>query len=331
MIDFLIVGAGLTGATLAQQLHAAGKRVRVIERREHIAGNCHTETRAGIIMSMYGGHVFHTNSARIWRYVNRFTEWQQYEHRVKANYKGRVYSFPPNLMTYEQIGLKPGPEAEKAIRRLFFEQYTAKQWGRPLEQVPGSVIARIPMRQDWDDRYFSDRWQGLPEGGYTPMVAAMLEGIDVDLGAPFERGRDYNARTIVYTGPIDALFGCDMGRLEYRSLEFQHSLNPGYNQGCATMNFTSGDEKFTRIMQWSYWWRCKAHIGLVTTEYPAGYTGSNEPYYPIETPENRELYDAYARRLPGNIVPAGRLGTYRYLNMDQAIGGALALAERLLK
>ena len=331
MIDYLIVGAGLTGATLAQQLHAAGKTVRVIDKRAHIGGNCYTTTRAGIIMSLYGGHVFHTNSARIWKYVNRFTDWQQYEHRVKAHYRGNVYSFPPNLMTYQQIGIKFGPGTEHAMRHMFFEGYTEKQWGRSIADVPESVLARIPMRGDWDDRYFSDRWQGLPEGGYTPMIAAMLEGVDVDLETPYSLDKNYNARTVIYTGPIDALLGYSLGRLEYRSLRFEHALISEYNQGCATMNYTEADVPYTRIMQWSYWWRNAKHIGLITTEYPAEYTGNNEPYYPIETEYNREMYAAYARMLPGNLVPAGRLGTYRYLNMDQAIGGALALAERLLK
>src|SRR5690348_1685797 len=186
MLDYLIVGAGIFGATCARELTDAGKRVRVLEKRNHVAGNCHTETWDGVLHSRYGGHIFHTDNRRIWEYVQRFAEFRQYEHRVKAQHAGTVYSFPPNRMTCQQLGVEPGtPEAAAAIKAAFFDGYSAKQWGRPIDQVPGAVVRRIPIRQTWDDRYFSDAYQGLPVGGYTAMVERMLAGIPVELNTDY--------------------------------------------------------------------------------------------------------------------------------------------------
>lgn len=330
MIDFLIVGAGLTGATLAQQLHAAGKTVRVIEKRAHIGGNCYTEYVGNTIVCKYGGHIFHTNSRRIWNYVNRFAEWQQYSHYVMTSYKGRVYSFPPNLMTYVNMGLKPGAEADEAIRRTFFEGYTAKQWGREINEIPASYIRRIPYRRTWDNRYYDAAYQGLPEGGFTPMIAAMLEGIPVELGRRATWTDIEKATHTIWTGPLDELFGYDAGDLEYRSLHFEEVDTPGFDQGCPTMNYADREIPYTRIMQWRYWWRTtRTPHNISTVEYPMVYNRGGEPYYPVETPPNRAMHERYEKRLPGNVLPAGRLGAYRYYDMDQAIGAALALSERL--
>lgn len=328
MIDYLIVGAGITGATLARELVDAGKSVLVMDKRDHIGGNCYTETIGNTIVSKYGGHIFHTNSFRIWGYVQQFSDWQQYEHRVKVTYDGVVYSFPPNLMTYQQLGLMPTPEADNVIRSMFFDGYTAKQWGGMT--IPESTTKRIPFRHTWDDRYFDDKYQGLPEGGYTPMIERMLAGAAIELGRKAD-WRDFEqAKTVIYTGPLDELYGYEYGRLEYRSLNFDTLVVGDYDQGCATMNYAEQSIPYTRVMQWRYFWRTPQPANMITWEYPAAYTGDNDPYYPICTVYNMGIHSRYENRLPANVINAGRLGEYRYYNMDQAIGAALALAERLI-
>jgi UDP-galactopyranose mutase len=335
MLDYLIVGAGLTGAVVAHELRKAGRSVAVIEKRAHIGGNCYDEVRDGIRVSLYGGHIFHTNSRRIWDYLSQFTAWQAYEHRVKASYYGTIYSFPPNRMTLQQLGVQPGPEAEHKIRETFFRGYTEKQWGRRLEDVPGSIIKRIPVRDNWDDRYFADDYQGLPADGYTAMIGRMLEGVPVTLEADYLGDREYwrtKARRVIYTGPVDALYDNDLGRLEYRSLCFKHTKYdlPDW-QGCATLNYTAASVPFTRTMEWKYFWRTPAlDYTWVTHEWPADYDGANEPYYPVGDDANTALYREYRERADADgYIVAGRLGAYRYYNMDQCVGAALALVERI--
>jgi UDP-galactopyranose mutase len=332
--DYLIIGAGLFGATCARLLADAGQNVAVIERREHIAGNCFDSPVNGIPVSRYGGHIFHTNSRKIWDFVNRYSVWRYYEHRVKASYKGKVYSLPPNLATFDQIGALPGPEGERLIRRMFFEGYTQKQWGKPWEALPESVKRRVPVRYTYDDRYFDDRYQGVPEHGYTHMVSNMLAGIPVELGADFITGQEHwrkKAKAVIYSGALDELFGYDLGRLEYRSLEWRHQVieAPDY-QGCATINFTDVDVPFTRILEWQhYGWRARRNgCTLIAIEYPKA---EGEPYYPIGDDKNLEIYRRYQLRL--NDMPwlyvGGRLGSYRYYNMDQVIGQAMSLVHEL--
>lgn len=334
MFDFLIVGAGLFGATCARALTAAGKRVLVIDKRDHVAGNCHTVTERGQVRNVYGGHIFHTDSARIWEYMQRFAAWRQYEHRVKAFYQGMVYSFPPNRMTYQQMG--PNADTEACLRAMFFEGYTAKQWGRPIDQVPASVLARIPRRDNWDDRYFTDEFQGLPVHGYTVLVKNMLTGISVELGQDYlDRATFWNekAEHVIYTGPVDALCGHVLGRLEYRSLQFRDEwVNAPDFQGCATMNYTDEAVPYTRILEWQHFWPPRERTGksLITREYPAA---EGEPYYPVSDDRNRRLYEDYRAYVAGhkpNVILGGRLGTYRYLDMHQAVGAALRLTEGLV-
>jgi len=334
VLDFLIVGAGLFGATCARELADAGRRVLVIDKRDHVAGNCHTVSQHGQLRNMYGGHIFHTGSARIWEYMQRFSGWRQYEHRVKANYRGTVYSFPPNRMTAQQLGVEIGTdEATCRFREAFFAGYTAKQWGRPLDQVPASVLARIPIRNSWDDRYFADEFQGLPAGGYTSLVENMLTGIEVALGQDYlERAADWNALAgrVIYTGPVDALCGHVLGRLEYRSLRFESRWADHDELGCATMNFADAEVPYTREMTWRHFWPSEAPETLITREYPAA---DGEPYYPVGDERNRRLYDDYRAYVAGhkpNVILGGRLGTYRYLDMHQAVGAALHLAEGLV-
>ena len=333
--DYLIVGAGLTGAVLARELTDAGKTVMVIEKRDVIGGNCRDEVQDGIRYSLHGGHIFHTNSLRIWQYVHRFAEWQAYEHRVKVNYCGKIYSFPPNRLTLQQIGNPEPSVADTIMREMFFRGYSEKQWGRPLEEIPGHIIKRIPIRDNYDDRYFTDTYQGLPIEGYTTMIDRLLDGARVALGCDFLQNRELErqAEKIIYCGPIDELFDCDLGRLEYRSLHFKHTPLDDYRDGLGapTINYTDSLTPYTREMDWRYWWRTDSKGTLLTTEYPQYYREGSEPYYPVETDANRELYKQYAARLDGHLIAAGRLGTYRYLNMDQAIGAALVMAEKLIK
>jgi UDP-galactopyranose mutase len=329
--DYLVVGAGIFGATCARELADRGRRVLVIEKRGHVAGNCHTTTERGVLRSVYGGHIFHTDNRRIWDYVNRFAEFRQYEHRVKASYQGTVYSFPPNRMTCQQLGVVPGtPEAAARIKETFFDGYSAKQWGRPIDQVPGSVIRRIPIRDNWDDRYFADEFQGLPAAGYTAMVEKMLEGIRLELNTDYlDRATfwDSQAHKVIFTGPIDALCGHVLGKLDYRSLHFEDEWHEGDYQGCATLNYTEAEVPYTRVLEWKHFWPAQTHETLVTREYPAA---EGEPYYPVNNERNQALYAQYRAYAAGNkphVILGGRLGSYKYLDMHQAIGAALRLVE----
>ncbi len=331
--DFLIVGAGLFGATCARLLADAGKRVAVIEKRDHIGGNCYTEVIDGIVVHKYGGHIFHTNSRKIWDFVNQFTAWKQYEHRVKVYADGKYYSFPPNRMTLQQLG-NPNGDAKQVIKDKFFVGYSEKQWGWPFDQIPDAIIKRIPIRDNWDDRYFTDVYQGLPLGGYTPMFESLLDGIPLRLGEDFLQSPEYWKRKtdqIIYTGEIDRLFDFCYGYLEYRSLSFVNKTVAGDYQGCATVNYPSKGVDFTRIMEWKHFAGQGSHENsVITFEYPCAYDGTNEPYYPIRDQHNAALYERYHRMLPPWLIVGGRLGSYQYLNMDQAIGAAMKLTDKLL-
>ena len=332
--DYLIIGAGLFGATCARLLTEAGKSVLVIEKRGNVGGNCYDDVVNGISIGRYGGHIFHTNSRDIWQFVNRFAEWQFYEHRVKAHYNGKTYSLPPNLATFDQIGMEPGPEAELLILKMFFEGYSQKQWGKPWSELPESVKRRVPIRYNYDDRYFSDRYQGLPEGGYTAMIERILSGVSLETNTDYLIDPEYwhrQARRVVYSGPIDALFNYELGRLEYRSLEFRNQVvdTPDY-QGAATINYTDLSVPYTRILEWQhYGWRTNLNgTTAITIEYPRAH---GEPYYPIGDVANLALYEQYAKRAAATswLHVGGRLGSYRYYNMDQVIGQAIRLAHDL--
>lgn len=333
--DYLIVGAGLFGAVFARTMRDAGKSVLVIERRDHIGGNCYDyrDPETGIMVNKYGGHIFHTNDERIWKYVNRFSSFKQYEHRVKANFRGRVYSFPPNRLTLEQLDVEPGPVADELIREMFFRGYSEKQWGRPLEQIPGSTIKRIPIRDNYDDRYFSDICQGLPDGGYTLLIQRILGGAPVQLYANYQTDPDYwrrKAQRIVYSGPLDELYGYDLGRMEYRSLRHETRVVPVNDyQGCATMNYTDAAVLFTRQMEWRHfgWTQSNKSCTIVTTEWPAEYADTGEPFYPVRDSDNAALHAQYADRAKADgYIFGGRLADYQYYDMHQVIARALHLA-----
>lgn len=331
MIDFLIVGAGITGATIAKLLTDAGAQCMVIDKRSHIGGNCYDEKMDDFYINRYGGHIFHTNNKKVWDFVNRFSDWIPYEHRVKAFYQGRTYSLPPNRLTLEQIGAGNEECGTDLIRRMFFAGYSYKQWGVCLESLPAGVLARIPIRSDYDDRYFSDRYQAMPAAGYTGMIDRMLQGIAVQTGAEYPADSP-KAKRVIYTGSLDALYDYEYGRLPYRSLRWETEwLQNGI--GCATLNYTDFEPEYTRKMEWQYFGhRQKSRSQTaVTTEYPAAHDGTNARIYPINTAKNNAVHKKYSRRAERDgLLFAGRLATYRYLDMHQAIGNGMALVKKVL-
>lgn len=341
MIDFLVVGAGVFGATCARLLADAGKTVHVIERRGHIAGNCYDEKVDDLLVNRYGGHIFHTNSRKVWEFVSRFSDWIPYEHRVKARVGLRTYSFPINLMTLQQVYgvrspfeagiLAPKGQMPDDLRRMFFEGYSWKQWG---EVTPHGVVERIPMRMTWDDRYYSDLYQGMPVEGYTKLVENMLGDCPVTLDTDFLGDQEYwmgKAHQVIYSGPIDELFGCDLGKLPYRSLEWQNLELPRDFQGCATVNYCDREVPQTRILEWQhYGHRSRPGKTLITYEYAVDYVpGKNLPMYPVASEASEALYQQYKARVPEGIFVGGRLGSYRYWNMDQAMAQAMRLCGEL--
>lgn len=338
MYNYLIVGAGITGATAARLLLDAGKTVLVIDRRAVTAGNCHDYDCNGIMVNSYAGHIFHTNSARIWRFMQRFADWRQYEHRVKATIGETVYSFPPNLMTLQQLNLQPDSEyARMMIANMFFKGYSEKQWGRKWEDVPAGAKARMSIRDTWDDRYFTDTYQGLPVGGYTKMIDTMLSGAALELEADYLKDELYwnqKAAQVIYTGSLDEYYRYDLGQLDYRSSRFDTATSSCDNLlGCATMNYPSPMLPYTREMEWKHFGYQKADFTVVTREFPEPYDGANERLWPVETVNNRALYDQYRARLKESnwFHAAGRLGEYRYYNMDQAVAAAMQLVEKVAR
>lgn len=359
--DFLVVGAGLSGAVFAREAADAGRRVLVVERRAHVAGNCHTESHDGIQVHRHGPHLFHTASRGVWDYVRRFAEFRPYRHTCKALFRGRLYSFPINLLTLHQLWGVTTPEEARArldaarvpiarpanleewalsqvgpeLYETFIRGYTAKQWARDPRDLPASIVRRLPIRLTFEDRYFPDhdRYEGVPVGGYTPLVERMLDSVEVRLGVDFlaDRARlTALADRVVYTGPLDALGDYRFGYLDYRSLRFeQESLPVADFQGGAIVNYTERSVPHTRITEWKHIDGADTPHTVITREYPTDYTGSNEPYYPVNTPENEARRRLYVAAV-ADVLLCGRLATYRYLDMDMCVGQALALARRAL-
>jgi UDP-galactopyranose mutase len=357
----LVVGAGYAGSVVARELADAGRRVRVIDKRPHIAGNAYDELDAhGVLVHRYGPHIFHTNGERIFQYLSRFTEWRPYEHRVRSVVDGVAYPFPINRDTLNRLyGLdldETGAEAFFArvreprepvatsadvvlnsvgrdLYEKFFLNYTRKQWGLDPSQLKAGVAARIPVRTNTDDRYFTDTFQAMPLHGYTRMFAAMLDhpNITVELGVDFEEVRNGSQRShTVYTGPIDAYFGYRFGRLPYRSLRFEHDHLPGVGryQETGTINYPN-DHAYTRITEFKHL-TGQTHAGTsIVREYPQP---EGDPYYPVPRAENEALFKRYEELARGeaDVTFVGRLAQYRYYNMDQVVGAALTAAKRLL-
>jgi len=362
----VIVGAGLTGAVIARELADAGLACLVIDERAHVAGNCHTErdSSSGILVHVYGPHIFHTAKPRVWELVNRFAEMTPFILRVKATVRGRVYGLPVNLHTINQFfnqAMSPGDaraflatrtmsgdgEArtleELALRQLgpelyegFFRGYTRKQWGIDPALLPASVLKRLPLRFDYNDAYFDDPWQAMPRGGYTDMVAGMLDHdrIELRLGCRFEELSE-RAAHVFYSGGMDRYFGYDLGRLSYRTLDFRASRHRGDFQGNAIMNHPDEDVPFTRVTEHRHlspWETPTRGETVVFHEYSRDCGAADIPFYPVNLAAGSKLLAAYQERsaAEAGVTFVGRLGTYQYLNMDAAIDLALDAAHHYL-
>ena len=369
MYDYLIVGSGLYGAVFARQAADAGKKVLIIDKRNHIGGNVYTEKVEGIDVHKYGAHIFHTNNQEIWNYVNRFVTFNCFTNSPVANYKGELYSLPFNMNTFIKMwGVATPDEAaakiaeqkaeagiteprnleEQAISLVgtdiyekLIKGYTQKQWGRPCTELPSFIIQRLPVRLTFDNNYFNALYQGIPIGGYTKLVEKLLEGIEVRLGMDYLEHKaelDSLAEKVVYTGPIDAYFGYRLGALEYRSVRFETELLdiPSF-QGNAAVNYTDAETPYTRIIEhkWFTFGRDEAGNDLpktvISREYSSEWHPGDEPYYPVNDEKNSALYAKYkalAER-EEKVIFGGRLGEYKYYDMDAVIAAALAAAKAI--
>jgi len=365
--DYLIVGAGLFGAVFAHEAKQSGKKVLVIDKRNHIAGNTYTENIEGINVHRFGAHIFHTNNKRVWEYVNQFADFNRYTNSPVANYKGELYSLPFNMYTFNKMWDVVTPEEayakieeqkseikgepqnleEQAISlvgRDVYEKlikgYTEKQWGRPCTELPSFIIKRLPVRFTFDNNYFNALFQGIPIGGYTKMVENMLDGIEVLLGEDYiDKKEHWNglAEKIVYTGAIDAYFDFSIGNLEYRSLRFENELlDMGNFQGNAVVNYTDRETPWTRIIEHKWFEFGKDVRGneipktYISREHSTEWKPGDEPYYPVNDDRNNDLYQAYKRLADteSNVIFGGRLGSYKYYDMDAVIEAALECCRK---
>ena len=357
MYDYLIVGAGLYGSVFAHELTRQGKSCLVIDRRNHIAGNIYTENISGINVHKYGAHIFHTSDKEVWDYVNQFAEFNNYINSPIAIYKDELYNLPFNMNTFSKMwGIRTPAEARKKISRQVAELnitdpqnleeqalslvgtdvytklvkgYTEKQWGRDCKELPAFIIKRLPCRFTYDNNYFNDRYQGIPLGGYTALVERMLDGVEVRLGTDFFdliKAEPDIAKTIVYTGCIDEYFGYKLGCLNYRSVRFETEELPMEDfQGNAVVNYTDREVPFTRIIEHKHFEFGKQPTTVISREYSAEWKPGMEPYYPVNDAENGALYAAYRKLADaeGSVIFGGRLGQYRYYDMDKVIRAAL--------
>lgn len=369
--DYLIVGAGLFGAVFAREAADAGKKVLVIDKRPHIAGNVYTEEVEKIHVHQYGAHIFHTNLKHVWDYVNRFAEFNRFTNSPVANYKGELFSLPFNMYTFNKMwGVVTPEEAaakieeqkcaagitepknleEQAISLIgtdIYEKlvkgYTEKQWGRPCDQLPAFIIKRLPVRLTFDNNYFNALYQGIPVGGYTKLVANMLEGIEVRLNTDYLKEKEtleQEAQKVVYTGPIDQYFGFSEGTLEYRSVRFENELLDIPNfQGNAAVNYTDAETPWTRIIEHKWFEFGKDAEGneipktVISREYSSEWKPGDEPYYPVNDEKNGAVYEAYRKlaEKEDKVIFGGRLGEYKYYDMDQVIARALEVVSAQLR
>jgi len=356
--DYLIIGAGLYGAISAFELTKKGYKCLVLEKRDHIGGNCFTEKINDINVHKYGAHIFHTNDKTIWEYVNNLVEFNRYTNTPIANYKGEVYNLPFNMNTFYQLwktitpqeakdklaeqtseflNITPKNLEEQALKLVgkdiyqkLIKEYTEKQWGTDAKNLPAFIIKRLPIRFTYDNNYFNDKYQGIPNGGYTKIFEQLLDGIDVNLNNDYFDNREYFdnlADNIIYTGPIDKFFDFEFGKLNYRSLRFENELlNQENFQGNAVVNYTSHQQAFTRIIEHKHFEFGTQKDTIITKEYPQNWNEKLEPYYPINDEINNSLYLKYKKRSESckNIIFGGRLAEYKYYDMHQVIGSALA-------
>lgn len=362
--DYLIVGAGLFGAVFAQEARKAGKKCLVIDKRDHVAGNIYTREVEGIQVHEFGAHIFHTSNKEVWDYVNEFAEFNRYTNSPVANYKGEIYNLPFNMNTFNKLwGVVTPEEARKKIeeqKREFSVEnpknleeqainligpdvytklvkgYTEKQWGKRATELPAFIIKRLPVRFTYDNNYFDDKYQGIPVGGYTRMVEKMLEGTQVRLNENFLENRESYmelAEKIVYTGMIDEYFDYRFGALEYRSLHFETEVLEKENyQGNAVVNYTEYEVPYTRIIEHKHFEYGTQPKTVITREYPKTWEKGDEPYYPMNDEKNAALYEKYQElaRQEGNVIFGGRLGQYKYYDMDDTIEAALNCTKETL-
>lgn len=356
--DYLIVGAGLYGAVFAREMTEKGFRCLVIEKKNHIAGNIYTEDQNGIQVHKYGAHIFHTSDKRVWDYVNQYATFNNYINSPVAIYNDEVYNLPFNMNTFSRMwNIKTPQEAkdmiaaqidklqigdpqnleEQALKLVgtdvyekLIKGYTQKQWGRKCTELPAFIIKRLPLRFTYDNNYFNDRYQGIPEDGYTAMVERMLEGIPVRLNTEYNQvKKEIEAEHIVFTGMIDEYFGYRLGALEYRSLRFESErLECDNYQGNAVVNYTSDQVPFTRIIEHKHFAFGQQEHTVITREYPAEWSKGKEPYYPVNNQVNTELFQKYAAlaKEEKKVLFGGRLGQYQYFDMDKVIAQALMAA-----
>ena len=362
--DYLVVGAGLYGAVFAQAAKVKGKSVLVIDKRDHIAGNVYTEEIEGINVHKYGAHIFHTNNKKVWEYITQFAEFNRFTNSPVANYKGELYSLPFNMYTFNKMWgvVTPQEAAEKIeeqkraagitepknleeqaislvgtdIYEKLVKGYTEKQWGRSCKELPAFIIKRLPVRLTFDNNYFNALYQGIPMGGYTKMVENLLDGIEVRLSEDYlEKKAEYDAiaERIVYTGAIDAYFGYQLGALEYRSVRFENEVLDMPNfQGNAAVNYTDAETPWTRIIEHKWFEFGDQPKTVISREYSSEWKVGDEPYYPVNDEKNGNLYAEYKKLADAEskVIFGGRLGEYKYYDMDAVIASALEMCEKEL-
>ncbi|MCD7729720.1 MAG: UDP-galactopyranose mutase [Clostridia bacterium] len=362
--DYLIVGAGLFGCVFACEAKKAGKKCLVIDKRPHIGGNIYTENKDGINIHVYGAHIFHTSNQKVWDYVNQYVTFNNFVNSPIARYKDELYNLPFNMNTFSKMwGIVTPEEAQakiaeqiaelnigepknleeqglKLVGRDVFEKlvkgYTEKQWGKPCSELPAFIIKRLPVRFVYDNNYFNDRYQGIAEGGYTTLAEKLLEGTEVKLNCDYfefkKQNPDIAAKT-VYTGMIDEYFGYCYGELEYRSLKFEtERLKKENYQGNAVVNYTERQVPYTRIIEHKHFEKAQSPVTYITREYPATWKKGDEPYYPVNNEKNDALYARYKALADkeGNVIFGGRLGQYKYYDMDKVIAAALDCVQNEL-
>ncbi len=360
MYDYIIVGAGIYGSVFAHELTKAGKKVLVIDKRNHIGGNCYTENNDGINVHVYGPHIFHTSNKKIWDYVNNLVPFNHFSYRPRVKYKDKIYSFPINMLTLHQVyGVTTPEEAEKKLEEvrikndnpqnleewilsqigpelyeIFVKGYTTKQWNRSPKDLPSFIIKRLPIRLTYDDNYYFDNYQGIPVGGYTTIFEKLLEGIEVKLGVDFFENKEYYESIcdkILYTGPVDQFYNYQFDKLEYRSLKFEtERLEIKNFQGIAGMNYGEVDVPYTRIIEHKHFEFGEQNHTIVTKEYPSN---TGEPYYPVNDTINNGRYEKYKELMEKETkyMFGGRLADYKYYDMHQVFGSALKRVEDEIK
>lgn len=363
MYDYLIVGAGFFGSVFAHEAHKRGKHCLVVERRGHIGGNCYTATVEGIHVHQYGAHIFHTSDEEVWKYINQFCRFNNYVNSPIANFHGEIYNMPFNMNTFSRLWNIATPAEAKAIidaqrsdaptqpdnleeqaislvGRDIYEKlvkgYTEKQWGRPCTELPAFIIRRLPVRFTYDNNYFNDRYQGIPEGGYTPIFEKLMDGVEVRLNCDYLEHRDElraQCKKVIFTGPIDRYFNYCFGSLQFRSLRFESEVLDQENyQGNAVVNYTDRETPYTRIIEHKHFEFGTQPKTVITREYPMDWQPGAEPYYTVNDEKNNALYQRYAAlaEQEPDVLFGGRLGEYKYYDMDKVIASALGFAAREL-